>query len=376
MLGGGPILSLPIKTSADDVLTVASYLKRKATGATVAEAKAALKPKLLDGRKLAAYETWGFVLNDGNKLKLSSSGRELARATDSRKIALFAEVVSKIKPYKMAMEWASYQGFDQVDSSEVAAHWYEHSSEELGTANENAIRDQVVCFFNLAQAAGLGTYHVGRRGQTTRLEIARDALRQFIEEEGTHEPPESEESETENDELDNGTEEVEEEPSADTPQRNSGEKPIAEGNGVGQAIVDIPRVFISHSENTEIVDQIKTMLELADLKYEVAVEEETAAIPVPEKVLAAMRRCTAAAICVTADERLRRDDGTYAISENVLIEIGSAFVLYDKKVILVWDRRLSVPSNLQGLYRSEFEGNELSWSAGMKLMKAVNNFKK
>lgn len=50
-------------------------------------------------------------------------------------------------------------------------------------------------------------------------------------------------------------------------------------------------------------------------------------------------------------------------------------MLYDKRVVLVWDKRLSVPSNLQGLYRCEFEGNELSWSAGMKLMKAIRGFK-
>lgn len=63
------------------------------------------------------------------------------------------------------------------------------------------------------------------------------------------------------------------------------------------------------------------------------------------------------------------------MNQNVLIEIGSAFVLYDKKVVLVWDRRVAIPSNLQGLYRCEFAGDELSWNAGMKLMKAVSKFK-
>jgi hypothetical protein len=60
----------------------------------------------------------------------------------------------------------------------------------------------------------------------------------------------------------------------------------------------------------------------------------------------------------------------------VLIEIGAAFVLYDRRVVLLWDKRLPVPTNLQGLYRCEFEGDELSWSAGMKLMKAIKGFKK
>ena len=119
-----------------------------------------------------------------------------------------------------------------------------------------------------------------------------------------------------------------------------------------------------------------TKLRLADIEPEVAVEEETTAIPVPEKVMNAMRRCQAGIIAVTVDEDRKDEDGNYTLNENVLIEIGSAFVLYDQRVVLVWDKRLKVPSNLQGLYRCEFEGDELSWSAGMKLMKAIQGFKK
>jgi hypothetical protein len=35
-----------------------------------------------------------------------------------------------------------------------------------------------------------------------------------------------------------------------------------------------------------------------------------------------------------------------------------------------------VPSNLQGLYRCDYEGNELSWTEGMRLMKAIQGFKR
>ncbi len=143
-----------------------------------------------------------------------------------------------------------------------------------------------------------------------------------------------------------------------------------------QATIRPTKIFISHGKNMEIVEQMKTMLELADLDYEVVVESESTAIPVPEKVFNSMRHCTAAVICVSADEIDKKDNGGYGINQNVLIEIGAAFVLYDKKVVLVWDKRIDVPSNLQGLYRCEFEGNELSWTAGMKLMKAVSKFKK
>ncbi len=125
----------------------------------------------------------------------------------------------------------------------------------------------------------------------------------------------------------------------------------------------------------DLVDQVQTMLGLADIQSEVAVKEETSAIPVPEKIFSAMRRCTTGIIVVSVDETRKDKDGKYTINENVLIEIGAAFVLYDKRVVLLWDKRLSVPSNLQGLYRCEFEGSELSWSAGMKLMKAIRGFK-
>jgi len=134
------------------------------------------------------------------------------------------------------------------------------------------------------------------------------------------------------------------------------------------------RVFISHSKNLSVVDQVKDVLALYDIDYEVAVEEETTAIPVPQKILASMRRCQAAVMVVTADEQNKTETG-FAINTNVLIEIGSAFVLYDQKVVLLWDRRLKVPSNIQGLYRCEFEGSELSFAVGTKLAKALKSFR-
>jgi hypothetical protein len=135
------------------------------------------------------------------------------------------------------------------------------------------------------------------------------------------------------------------------------------------------KVFITHGKNMAIVDQVKDMLGLYDIEYEIAVEEETAAIPVPAKVMSAMRRCQAGVMVVTADEQNKSADG-YTINTNVLIEIGAAFVLYDQAVVLIWDKRLRVPSNLQGLYRLEFEGDELSFATGTKLAKAVKGLRK
>ena len=137
----------------------------------------------------------------------------------------------------------------------------------------------------------------------------------------------------------------------------------------------VEAVFVGHSRSTKIVEQVKQLLELADLRAEVAVEQETAAIPVPDKVFDAMSRSDAAIICVTADEGRRGDEG-YEVNANVLIEIGAAYVRHNKRLVLLWDRRVTVPSNLQGLYRCEFKGDELSWEAGTKLQRALIAIKK
>ncbi len=134
------------------------------------------------------------------------------------------------------------------------------------------------------------------------------------------------------------------------------------------------RVFIAHGKNKLILGQIKTMLDFGKYQYEVAVETETTAIPVPQKIMEAMRRCNAGIFNISADEQERLENGQYGINWNVLIEIGAAFVLYARRVILVVDKRVDLPSNLQGLYKCEYEGDELSWEAGLKLQKAITEF--
>ena len=85
-----------------------------------------------------------------------------------------------------------------------------------------------------------------------------------------------------------------------------------------------------------------------------------------------MRRCTAAVICVGAEGSSTADGPQ--INQNVLIEIGAAFVLYDRDVVLVWDKALPVPSNLQGLYRLDVEESTLSFEDALKLLRAVRKF--
>lgn len=138
------------------------------------------------------------------------------------------------------------------------------------------------------------------------------------------------------------------------------------------------KVFITHGRNREIVNQLKELLTFGNFQPIVSVEQETVSKPVPDKVMDDMRSCAAAIIHVGTEMRLLDPDGTEhkLLNPNVLIEIGGAMALYGRKFILLVERGVTLPSNLQGLYEVRYEGDRLDYESTMKLLKAFNDFRK
>ncbi|MCJ7577957.1 MAG: nucleotide-binding protein [candidate division Zixibacteria bacterium] len=365
-------MTLPRFATIEDINAIIDFLKTKIAGIEIDEAKKVINRTLLDPRKIPTYTMLGLVSKEGTKIKLTESGRDYSRKSDEGKKSIIRKAIRQIAPYNAALEWVFHNNYEEINSDDLAAYWHDNFRDEIGTTNPQTIKETVTCFFHICHAAGLGQCTIGRKGQSTRLAIDKDPLSEYI----NFIAPTLSEKEADKEAK---IEEPVRQPDVKTAEKDALEKTVDIETGLieVQRRVDTkkPRVFISHGRNMEIVDQITMMLDLAELEYEIAVKEETPAIPVPEKVLSSMKRCNSAIICVTADEDEKLPDGTYKINQNVLIEIGAAFVLYDKKVILLWDKRLPVPSNLQGLYRCEFSGVELSWSIGMKIMKAIRDFK-
>ena len=138
------------------------------------------------------------------------------------------------------------------------------------------------------------------------------------------------------------------------------------------------RVFITHGKNQEIVSQLKELLTFGNLQPIVAKEHETVSKPVPDKVMDEMRSCAAAIIHVGTEQRLIDDKGEEhrILNANVLIEIGAAMALYGRNFILLVEKGVQLPTNLQGLYEVRYEGTRLDYDATMKLLKAFNDFRK
>jgi len=138
------------------------------------------------------------------------------------------------------------------------------------------------------------------------------------------------------------------------------------------------KVFITHGKNKAIVSQLKELLVFGKFEPVVAEEHETISKPVPDKVIDDMRACFASIIHVASEDELLDKEGNvhHQLNQNVLIEIGASFALYGKNVILLVQKGITLPSNLQGLYRCEYEGDRLDYEATMKLLKAFNDFQK
>jgi predicted nucleotide-binding protein len=137
------------------------------------------------------------------------------------------------------------------------------------------------------------------------------------------------------------------------------------------------KVFITHGKNKEIVNQLKDLLRFGKFEPIVSIENETISKPVPDKVLDDMRSCYAAIIHVGKETEVLTSEGEKAIllNPNVLIEIGAAMALFGRKFILLTEKGVQLPSNLQGLYEVRYEGEKLDYDATMKLLKAFNDFR-
>lgn len=160
-------------------------------------------------------------------------------------------------------------------------------------------------------------------------------------------------------------------------QEGSGSPPAAEAKLIASEDVSNRRMFIAHGGNKGIINQLKDIITFGKFDAIIADEHETPAHPLSNKVLNDMRSCRAGIIHVESAQELIDAEGKkqHILNQNVLIEIGAAMALYPGRYILLWQKGVPRPSNLEGLYRCEYEGDKLDADSVMKLLKAINEFK-
>jgi predicted nucleotide-binding protein len=327
-------MPLPVRTALADVEAICRYLLARPEGATPAALAAALGD-MFDLRKLFALKSWGLIADDGDVLRLTDRGRRAVHDGGTHRMHALQEVVAATPPYAAVIAHAITSGEPVVPASDVAAHWQQHFKSEC---QFGILNHQTVCFFRIAEGAGLGRLLVGRKGQQTRFELAEAAARAFVE--------------------------------ATAPSRLAREG----ADGGAQAGVPIVakrerRVFITHRSGAKIIEQVKELVAFGKFEPVVAKERDAASRPFLHELMDEMRGCDTAVIHVGTEGS---SSGLPWIGGDALIEIGAAMALYGRNFILLVEEGVALPSNLHGLVECRYSGDGLDMAAMMKLLKAFN----
>lgn len=344
---------LPFRATNDDIVTFCGFLQSKPTGATVTEAKAVLDATILDARKVSAYKTLGLVDDSTGKMRLTERGRAVAKDKGARRAAPLGAILAEVPAYRAIIDRAVHKGELTVTATEVGAHWHQHFRGDASDSDE-ILNQQAICFFQLAEGADLGRLIVGRKGQPTRFEFDEANARVFVD----------------------GSETLADTPVADPVHMNGEEVSPSKIAANLPAAPTNNSIFVTHGKNTKILEQIKRTITSVGLEPVVSVQSETAAKPVPQKVMDDMRKCSAVVIHVGSEAELLDKNGKgWPINPNVLIEIGAAIMHCPGRFVLVVENGVELPSNLQGLYQCRYTGDGLDFDAVMKIQEALKGLK-
>lgn len=348
-------LTLPILTTAGDVREVVQYLRKKPAGVSVVEALDDVRKRVFEPRKIAAYEFWGIVKRQGDRLQLSQLGWEFARKLAPEAEA-YRAVLDQTVPYRAALEWMHEEHHDLITYVQVAAYWQKFYPSGMDH-NLKLIESSVVCFFHLCQAAEIGTMTIGKRGQPARLRVERDELAAFVKGRGA-----------------DSTTHAGLNIAAETGLSSFATSPRAPVETRAATRSEQEHFLILYRRAAPLVSQLQDTLELLDIESRAIVRNETDTLPMSEEMFQAMRQCTAALVVVSPEDFCEDGGGGKTLKQNILIEINSAFVLYDRRVVLIWNCRMPVPGALSSLQHVSLGGDELTWDAGVQLMQFVKMF--
>lgn len=332
-------------TTANDLREVVRYLKKRPAGVVVSEELDKARRRLFERKKVAAYALLGFTHSRGETISLSAAGLELADSLDAD-AREFRRIIESIRPYRAALEWARGQGLDVLTAADVLRFWEEQHPDALHSEDDESRRGAAASFFNFCQAAELGVLTLGKRGHATRLSVDRDELEGFLERR---------------------------------------ERPCAtgrEGGGVfGRVARSEPaaarrtplRVLMLHGGcETGPAATLRQMFDLIGVEC-CSIETDWRGRCGDEGVWPA--GCDAAALVFDEGAYVSGGEGGRTLRESVLLEVGAALAVYERRAVLIGEKSLPAPAALEGLPRFGFEGESLTWEAGVELLKAFERFR-
>ena len=171
--------SLPFQATTSDVRDAVRLLKREPEGITASQATEAYCKRIFEPRKVSAYAYWGIVSRDGDRLKLTSLGWEIASRM-APEVEAYRAVLEATMPYHGALVWTMEERLEVVTHLEIGAFWKEQYPDTVTGFDEEKIRSSAASFFHICHAAEIGMLTVGRKGYPTQLFVYDEELRTYL----------------------------------------------------------------------------------------------------------------------------------------------------------------------------------------------------
>jgi hypothetical protein len=329
--------ALPLMATASDLREIVKFLRKKPEGVGIVEAMEVSKKQTLDPRKIAAYEYWGIVIREKDRLRLSDFGNLIAGQLQSDTRA-FCYVLMQTELYRLTLNWIHTSNFDLVTHSDISEYWRQEFSENLRGKSEAILKGNVISFFHLCHAAELGTVTIGKRGQPARMKVDQEELVVFFFSEN----------------ADNDSAHV-----------------TLPASFASLNSAPALNVLLIHRQNEHLAQQIAQTLIFSGVQSETIIRDEGALLPVSEAFSSALRRCHAGVVVLALDDY----DKQGVLRQNVLSEINALCLLYSGRVIVLYEEGLQLPDGLAVQSCCTFRHEQLSWETGLHLMQTIQRMK-
>lgn len=340
-----PEVDLPILATANDVREAVRFFKNKSNGVSVVEIMNAEPRRVFDARKIAAYEFWGIIERDEERLQLTALGEELAKNTETE-CEITRHILHSIPAYSSALNWIYQQKIEIATFYDVVDFWRESKNKiNLSRDNESHIEAAIVSFFSLCHTAELGTATVGKRGQPARLNVNLEQTGLFLQ----------------------------------SPVEISDNYKTLPPKPQNIQILDSPQnvdcVYISAENQGDAVKNLSAALELADFTSLASNAKPVSHGFLPPNLFTLMKQCQAA-IFLLNEKHCTIKKGETILRLDRTTEISVAQALFNERVIILWQSSEIPPDSIQKSGINLFVSENLDWEMNVKLvkyLKTLNN---
>jgi TIR domain len=351
-----PPYQLPSLATPTEIRSLLFFLGKAPSGVTIDQLGELLKRQIADQSKISACEALGIISRSHDRIHLTANGLQLSEAIGPE-ITGFRSLIHKYVPYRALLQWAHDQEFDSLLHSDAVDYWFEHHRDAVGMASDKMFAGFTTCFFQLCQAAALGAFISGRKGQPTRLRFYKDELSDLL----SAVYPET------------GT--VESADSAGVDYRVSSPISMTQRFGTRSPGPDTKeaRVFLSYSRDIELASKLSSALEVAGLSVELVQRTVTDGAPIPGHMAESMRNCGAALLMLSSEDLQLLPDEGLTLKVHTQSELSAAYVLYGHRLMIVCPSSLALPSNVEGLNQFRYSEGEMTLDAGLRLIVAARS---